>query len=720
MLLPKYAHLEEPERYVVLLDEIQDINPYYITLPEPPKMEDITNFKLPKEEQFFKRLFIPPAVRKLNLVTRDEARAICEKNADIAKFVKMCWKKRAEGEWQFINGKPYYINGNYWWYLNFYYLPHGQLPDFRIYNLKYFWFRNFVVCQNPSVWGSLMFTTRQVGKSSMAGGEELEYVTRTGSCHCGILSKDEISAREFFRKYIVSPRRKLIWFFQPIFDGNTAPKEEINFTYPSKKGQDADFNFDEEPLESKIDIKALTTASYDSETLHRVTVDEPGKYTNVSVVQLWDRLKYALRTSNGKANFITTIEELVRNGGAEFQMLWDNSNTKTLNELGETVSGLVPYFIPAYEALIVDNFGESIVNKPTEQQQKYLYSFYKKKGYEDNIAKTLSHIGGKEKIELEKQEIKDSWQRIAYTRKHPVTIREGFISSFKNCHFNLSKIEAQLEKFVFGSPYILRRGNFEWLDNKQDSTVIFREDDNGRWLVSYLQPQEKSNKWRWKGQQRHPEPNGSYTGVDPYRFAKTIDAKGSMGAIYTWTEYNEEIDKDKDNEDWLTDDFTIEYINRPLSQDEFFEDIILQCVYTNSKAYIEKNATDAYLKYFTQRGYEGFLKYELQAKRDGKRIVVDEKSTPGVYNAGNESLKGKMFNEMDWYVNYCVAHCKFTRLLNQLKEVEYEDLQPYDAFVGASLARINANMITKKPMLQPRLSQKTEKPNFPTYKASIY
>ena len=721
MLLPKYQHLQEPDRYIVLLEDIQDIHPYYITLPQPPKPEKIINFNLPKEQQFFKKITIPPAIRRLNLLSRNEAKSIAQKNADIYKFVQMCWQKREEGEWQYINGKPYYFPGNYWWYLNFYYLPHGSLPEFRVYNLKYFWFRNFVVWNNPSVWGSLMFTTRQVGKSSMAGGELLEYVTKTPNAHCGAISKDETSAKEFFRKYIVNPRKKLLWFFQPIFDGNLSPKEEINFTYPTKKGADAsDFNFDEEPLESKIDIKALTTAAYDSETLRSIVVDEPGKYANVSVIQLWDRLKYSLRAFNGKANFITTIEELDRNGGMEFKLLWDNSNTAQLNELGETISGLVPYFIPSYEALITDAYGESIVDKPTPQQQEYLYQYYSKKGYAENIAYKLSHIGAKEKIELEKQEIKDSWQRIAYTRKHPITIREGFISSFKNCHFNLSKIESQLEKFVFGSPYTLRRGNFEWKDNKPDTEVIFREDDNGKWFVSFLLKQEKANKWRLIGNQRHPEECGNYTGIDPYRFSKSLN--GSMGASYTWTEFDTQIDdENEDSSYWLTDDFTIEYINRPLGIEEFFEDMILQCVYTNSKAYVERNATEAIFNHFVERGYAGYLKHDLKAKKSKNRIIIEEKATPGVYNAGDNVLKNKMFNEINWYVNYCIQRCKFTRLLNQFKEAQYEDLQPYDAFVAAALARINANMISKKPNINLRPSVKKEKtPDFPIYKPSIF
>ncbi len=255
MLLPKYKY-HEVDRNIILLEGIEDIEPYYITLPEPPPAEQIINFGLKPEEQFFKRTPILPELLKINEASKGsgksgqhklkEARTYIENNDELATFVEMLWKKREVGEWQYINGRPYYFPPSYWFYLNNYSLG-KMLPRFRITSLERFLFKKFCVEDNPNVYGDTFLTRRQVGKSAEDGGMLLEHVTCNAYVVDGIQSKNEEDAKSFFYKWIERPLKDLPVWFTPYYrkSGN-----QIIFTHDEEEG-----------LESRISFKSSVASS---------------------------------------------------------------------------------------------------------------------------------------------------------------------------------------------------------------------------------------------------------------------------------------------------------------------------------------------------------------------------------------------------------------------------------------------------------------------------
>lgn len=700
--MAKYKDYQDYDRFPILLSGIDDIQPYHITLPDAPKPSEIINYGLEPKDQYFKRVFIPPAVRRLNYVTRAEAFEAASKNPDIGKFVRMMWDKRMNGEFQYINGVPTYITGLNWFYLNFFPVD-GQILDYRDTDKQYWYWRQFCVIEDTECYGGVLFTNRRSGKSAKAGCEMLEHATRTRNTGHGIQSKSDDDAKAMFKNFIVNPWRKLPWFFAPIFDGNTNPTEKIEFIEPRSSGKKdmSDIANGAEPLESWINFQPNVPIAYDGRKLHKYILDEAGKFEKGDPKAVWDKVKMCLKMENliiGKALITTTVEEMEKGGGAKFKKIWDDSDTAKRNNIGQTVSGLVPFFIPAKQNYLFGAYGESIVGDPTAQQQKYLYDKYIVNKKKPDQAKALSKMGAEELLSSEEKGIEDYYDRLSFVRKYPNTIKSAFTSSFKGCHFDKEKLDAQIEILQYSNPYIVRRGNFEWLGNKKDTRVIFTECKDGKFEVSYLPPDEKTNLRLQVGDRFAPAVSSKcYLGCDPYKVSFTTDGRGSKAGIHIWMDYDEEIDRDNEPHMQITEDFIVHYLHRAKSGiEEFFEDILMACVFYNCLAFIENNTADALNKYFYDRGYDRYLRYQTKAKKKGGRVVLEQATQPGVHNAGDQRLKQELFREIDWYVLHCMHHCKFVELPLQYLDVEMDTVTKFDAFVSSALARKSANMVVKR------------------------
>jgi hypothetical protein len=238
-----------------------------------------------------------------------------------------------------------------------------------------------------------------------------------------------------------------------------------------------------------------------------------------------------------------------------------------------------------------------------------------------------------------------------------------------------------------------------WKDSIRDTEVIFVPSKTGRWMLSYLIPQAESNKWEMKGGLKVPlNAMKGIAGCDPYGFTilSSTNNKPSNGAGYIWWHHDPSVDtEEKEEKDYVTDDFICEYLNRPRSRDDFNEDMIMMCVYFGVKIFIETNK-DHTLNYFYDRGYDGYLVFPRKAKKDGKRMIVVEAERAGAYSAANTKYKDGIFAHFEWYVENRLHRCKFPRLIESLRDIEYENTQPYDAAMGAGYCLYAAKMINKR------------------------
>lgn len=677
----KYDY-EDVNRKVVLLNDVDDIQPYNILLPEAPKPELIGNFGLPKEQQFFQREKIPRKIWELThevnkgKLTRKEAFTYAQRDAELSSFIQAQWRKREHGDWQYINGKPYYFTGTYWFFLNYYLLDVG-LPSFREqqYNQSLWW--KFCVEDNESVYGGINFTRRREGKTYWGGNILLEYTTRTERAISGIQSKSETDAGILLRKAVVYQFKRLPFFFKPEYEG-TKMINEIDLSC-----EDVETSF-----ESKIDFRSTTPTAYDGQKLGRWLGDEFGKMIKpADPIEIWDKNKLCFWVEGkiiGKALITTTVEEMTKGGGEEFKHLFHHSSLipkdNMINEFGETETGLIPYFTPAYKNMFHDQYGMSIIDNPKPYQAEWR----KKQGDK------FWNIGGREYVDKQIESSKDAKSKQDTIRKMPRTIKEAFRYNNTGCLFDIDIINKRLEYFNNGYPreYEMTFGYFDWVPGKEfkEATFIPTSEKQARCHVRYMPAPNLRNKFYIKNGKQCPSNIMRFNaGADPFKL-KTEQIKNkdkmSMGGIHVFALYDPSVDEiGKPREEWRTDNFALEYIFRPDTPDQFCEDVAKICVFYGCKVFPEFNI-QIVDTYFRDNGLEEYLQFRYKNVQRGNVIIQKEdKKVAGAYT--NESFLPVLIR---WGINYVRekgAYCPFPRTLEQLRDLQYETLNEHDAAASA-------------------------------------
>jgi hypothetical protein len=673
----KFTDYKDYEQHIVLCDDVPEIENYYIKLPTPPKLETFKNYGKEPLKQFYHTDRIPDKLLKLNKLDRDEAFAIAMKDKECMDFIAMVWDKRINGEWVFINGMPLYIPPVYYFYLNFYHLDTG-LPKFRKSDLDYYYWWEFAVVQDPMVFGGQSLGRRRLGKSYRACAILLEYCTSHSAAFCGLQSKNEKDAETLFARAVVNPFRKLPFFFKPYYDRAGKLKNDIQFT---TYGENPD------ELNSWIDFRSSVATAYDSQKLHRWFLDEGGKMVPpTNPVDIYDKTRECLVEDEkiiGKAIADTTLEEAARGGMEKYKEIWvdssRNPNDKKMNELGQTTSGLVQFFVPSHKCYIFDRFGFPIVEAPSG----YQLEDRKRQCTDEQIEMGLHKMGALELLESGTKDIKDQKKRQDRIRKYPRTVTEAFRNSGNSCHFNLGIINDRLDYYTFDKEREKVRGNFEWKDGQEDTEVIWRPTPNGRWLMAYVLDQEQSNRKGENGGKRIPLNFDKFViGCDPFKYNVTTSNKPSHGAGYQWMYFDQSIDGQKDEIDWLTDDFVGEYLYRPATTDLFAEDMLMWAIYSSCKVNPEMNA-DIISKHFVRRGYEKYLHYGKKlVKKDGV-VQIKENINSGATTLGG-AMKDSLFASVDWYIETHGNRCKFPNFLTDCREVGYDNISPFDSFVAGA------------------------------------
>jgi hypothetical protein len=709
---------EKYERNLVLFNGIADLHPYNVTLPPAPPIEKFVNYGIEPNMQIYKRAKLPDGLLKLDkevkfgAIKRAEAIASIDANDEFKSFIEEVWLKRLVGEWQLIGGKPTYISQTYFQYLNFWNMDIG-LPHFRSdtyhncgdLQLHYVW--DLLVVPNPYCYGLNHFTQRRTGKTHIGGNILYEPISRSYEWHGGLQSKTTEDAEKAFTKSIVKAWRRVPFFFQPIYSNSTFPKKEgLQFTPRGKKGKnDAIESIDENELMSSITYASSDAMAYDGAKLHRYWMDECGKTVEVDVYERWNIVKPCLWENDGTGNKIkgkaflgTTVEELEKKGGKYFKALFldsdrtpdkPNKDDITVDENGETRSGLWATFTPSYCNEVFNKFGNAIVEKPTAEESAWL----KAHGDKDYL------IGGKERVDKEIEKQKNDLKKQEIIRKKPRNIREAFMSANRASHFNAKIINDRLQYFTYGYTMkelsVMKFGQYVWKDGVFGGDVEFVETsfEEARIHKVFL-PNEESfiNK-------RIPSGNGKPRPANTDKFCSASDVfkynlkdvknlkDASMGAAHTFAYFNPLIDGGMPEEDWLTDDFVEEYLYRPDLVEDYCEDMLKSAIYWGCKNYPENNL-DYVAQYFKKHGFENYLQLgrKLTLNHDVGIVYKDETRSGATTNIGTIE---SMFRVVAQYVLRSGKHCKFYRTLENFRDVEIDNLNPYDLFVSASYCLMN-------------------------------
>jgi len=658
-------------------------------------MEQFVNYGLPVEQQFFQFENIPQWVWGLTAEYKKRGRKyvqdIVSSSNEYATFITKQWEKRRNGIFIFIYGRPMWIPGRHRFFMNYYKM--NQETTFRFVDWEYWLFKELRVYRDTNTHGMIEFTQRQDGKSYRAGSDLLYNVTSNENHHAGIQSKTNEDVKALFQRVVVLPWNRLPFYFLPVSDSDAYPAKEINF-------RDVVSNNDEMPqitvgLNSWIGTRATVYSAFDGYPLKDYFLDEAGKCEEMLVSDAWRVAKRSIRERGvikGKGHVTTTVEMTTKGGLKEFKKMWDASGIvdfKTgkslLNKLGQTESGLLPYFKAAQETYVFDQYGHSIIGNPDKEQIEYIRRGMEQRGEHQKVALGLHMKGGRELVDIEIESINNPEKRAQQIRMMPRSIREAFRADPKNCNFNLIKIDNRLDDFRFGNDLIVT-GNLYWKDNVQDcDEVIWRETTNGKWsikksVLEYILKISNNVGIRkgWKA------PLNTALGAitcDPYKFDATNQERKSLGVAHVYMHYIPDIDAGKMEEHWETDDLVMEYGFRG-SVDQFDEDMIMTCVFFGMEIAPEINAGDVWPQ-LSRRGYDKFLKFRNKLKKSpsGSGTVVTKSNTPGFTTLG-DNMKVPLFQAVDQYIENKAHRCVFPNFLTDCREVEYQNLNPFDYFVS--------------------------------------
>ena len=292
----KYGYDKEHDIIVLShsgqIGEIIEIQGLVIALPKAPKevYKDPKNkwvkFEYPKELQRIKNIFD----------WRNYPESSKEKWYD---YIDEEFKRREEGFWFTNNGKPTWITGTQYMYLQWSKIDVGA-PDFREANRLFYIF--WEACKaDKRCYGMCYLKNRRSGFSFMSSAETVNLATLAGDSRFGILSKTGSDAKKMFTDKVVPISINYPFFFKPIQDGMDRPKSELAYRVPASKftrrKMSATDGLEEmEGLDTTIDWKNTGDNSYDGEKLALLVHDESGKWERPdNILNNWRVTKTCLR-----------------------------------------------------------------------------------------------------------------------------------------------------------------------------------------------------------------------------------------------------------------------------------------------------------------------------------------------------------------------------------------------------------------------------------------
>lgn len=559
------------------------------------------------KEQYWERQELPEDFEEMVAEEEEEATRRNDpeySNPQLDAIREREWRRRLYGVWFYNNGKPTYLTGLHYFFLNYWELDIGY-PAFRIIDLEFFYFWEYC-CQDPLCYGALDLRKRRDGKSYRGGCILYEAASRTEKAHCGMMQKKYEDARdEIYMKCVLPQFQQLPSFFRPTYDtaAGDAPVSGLRFFKPSKKGKKAMESYRNKTvreLRSRIDYRETKVKTYDGSKLYRVFADERAK-VEIDVVEAHGVLKKCLendvREVVGKMLVASTVEEI----GIKFryQRLWEMSDQYNREKTGKTKSGLYRFFIPADRSGARDIYGF-----PLKEQVR---------------AEILAE---REALEDNQTDLADA------IRKEPLSVEEAFAVANKDCHYNLPKLNwqrsnlSQLER-------ITQRGNFMWENATPFTRVVWEANTNGRWEMPVgfsFSDTSLINNVAQLGSQYRPGNKARFSlGLDPYDHDIVEDEnRRSMAAALVLKKYDP-----MQPDDPFGKAFICKYHGRPKTATLMYDDILKTCWYFGCQVLYESNKPGI-KKYFVDNNCEGFLvkipgysDYGIPSTQENKRAILD-------------------------------------------------------------------------------------------------
>ena len=681
----QYGYNEEYDIVIISktgqIGEIVDISGLRIALPLAPKECYARDSK--HSEQYWERQDLPRELSRIQSIFQWNELPTEFKNKWVD-YIEEEFDRRDHGFWFMKNGKPTYVTGAHYMYLQWSSIDVGY-PDYREANriLWIFW----EACKaDKRSFGMVYLKIRRSGFSFMSASESVNIATLARDSRVGILSKTGADAKKMFTDKVVPINSKLPFFFKPVMDGMDKPKTELAYRVPAakitKKNMHETDDNEITGLDTTIDWKNTEDNSYDGEKLLMLVHDESGKWLKPNnILNNWRVTKTCLRLGSkiiGKCMMGSTCNSL-KNGGENFKNLYEDSRVTTRNANGQTKSGLYALFIPMEWNMegFIDIYGMPVLRKPKD----------KVRGVDGEWITN----GAIDYWEAEVDSLKnDSDALNEFYRQFPRTESHAFRDESKSSLFNLTKIYQQIDynDSLIEQKY-LTRGSFHWKDGIKDSKVIWTPDSRGRFLISWTPPPVLQNNVHNRNGSRFPgnEHMGAF-GCDSYDISATVGGRGSNGSLHGLTKFH--------MEEGPSNEFFLEYIARPQTAEIFFEEVLMACVFYGMPILIENNKPRL-LYHFKNRGYRHFC-----VNRPDKvyaKLSKTERELGGIPNS-SEDVRQSHASAIETYIEKYVGldptgtyrapdemgSMPFTRTLNDWARFDFDNRTKFDASISSGLA----------------------------------
>lgn len=696
----------EPKYDIVVISktgqigDIINIQGLKIALPATPK-KCLQRHK-DKSEQYWERNELPKALDKIKSIFEWNEMS-SEFKDNWVDYIEDEFEKREYGVWFMNNGKPTYITGSHYMYLQWTSIDVGY-PDYREAN-RILWLHWEACKADKRSFGQDYLKIRRSGFSFMSSSECVNTGTLAKDARVGILSKTGADAKKMFTDKVVPINNRLPFFFKPIMDGMDKPKTELAFRIPAAKITKKnmyDTNKDElYGLDTTIDWKNTDDNSYDGEKLLLLVHDESGKWLKPNnILNNWRVTKTCLRLGSkiiGKCMMGSTSNALNK-GGEEFKKLYHDSDVTKRNANGQTKSGLYSLFIPMEWNMegFIDRYGMPVFRTPDKPVL--------------GIDGEMIHQGAIDYWEAEVESLKNDADALnEFYRQFPRTESHAFRDESKQSIFNLTKIYQQID---YNDSLIMEhhvtRGSLSWKDGIKDTEVIFSPDSRGRFRVSWTPSKHLQNRVIEKNGIKYPgnEHLGAF-GCDSYDISGVVGGGGSNGALHGKTMFN--------MDDAPSNEFFLEYVARPQTAEIFFEDVLKACVFYGMPILVENNKPRL-LYHFKNRGYRGFCMN--RPDKQYTKLSKTEKELGGIPNS-SEDVKQAHASAIESYIEANIGmkddmemgDMVFTRTLEDWAKFDISNRTKFDASISSGLAI----MATQKHLYLPEKKVSKIKINFARY-----
>jgi len=664
------------------IDQIIEIQGLKIALP---KQKNVVKF----ESNKWQYTEIPDQLKKIKTIFDWENYPI-EFKEKWYDYIDQEFTRREEGFWFYNKDMATYITGTHYMYLQWSKIDVGK-PDYREANRLFFIF--WEACKaDQRCYGMCYLKNRRSGFSFMASGEVVNLATISSDSRYGILSKSGPDAKTMFTDKVVPISVNYPFFFKPIQDGMDRPKTELAYRVPASKFTRRKILANEpqeelQGLDTTIDWKNTGDNSYDGEKLKLLVHDESGKWEKPNnILNNWRVTKTTLRLGSriiGKCMMGSTCNALDK-GGENFKKIYYDSDVTKRNRNGQTRSGLYSLFIPMewnYEGYI-DSYGLPVFDTP---QKEVL-------GPHGDII----DLGVIDYWQNEVDGLKGDQDALnEFYRQFPRTEEHAFRDEAKQSLFNLTKIYEQIDfNGDLKHSNLITKGSFQWANGTKDTQVIFVPNNSGRFLVSWVPPENLQNRVILKNGIKYPgnEDLGAF-GCDSYDISGTVDSRGSNGSLHGLTKFS--------MLDVPPNHFFLEYIARPQTAEIFFEDVLMACVFYGMPLLAENNKPRL-LYHFKRRGYRGY-----SMNRPDKiynKLSVTEKEIGGIPNS-SEDIKQAHAAAIETYIENFVGFNNdkygdmyFQRTLNDWSRFNINNRTKHDASISSGLAIMACNKHRYRPV----------------------